>query len=257
MKTLDPLPLQLRPTPIRPAAVIPLHGRSRPARIGDRGSAATARTATVRLLLAQDHALFRSGVHAALESDPAIVVAAETGAAVELVTLARRTHPDVVLLDLEMHGQPTLTYLQRVRAWLPETPVILVADPRRVGDPEELFRHGAAAVILKTVELDELAIAVKAVVGGARREVFGACRPDEAAQRTVLTPREIDTLKAVGSGLTNRAIASELDVTEHTVKFHLTSVYRKLRLRSRAEAAHWAVENGLVSRAFAESERGA
>ena len=205
---------------------------------------------STKLLLAQDFALVRSGVRRALERSPEIRVIAETGAATELVTLTRRTRPDAVLLDLEMQGRPTVTYLQRVRDGVADVPVIVVADPKRIDDSGDLFRQGAASVILTTIELDELGPAIAAVVSGARGQVFGTRPPELVAAGAVLSPREIETLKAVGLGLSNRAIAARLSVTEHTVKFHLTSVYRKLGLQSRTEAAHWAIENGLVARWF-------
>lgn len=206
--------------------------------------------ATLRLLIADPDALFRRGVSCALEEHPELEVAAETGIAIGVSVLARRTRPDVVLLGLDPAGESTLVYLDRLRASLRSVPVLVVVDPCRLFDVGELFDRGAAAVLLKTIAPDELAPAIEAVVAGARRQVFGV-RAVEEPGHGLLTPREVETLKAVGSGLSNRAIARELSVTEHTVKFHLTSVYRKLQLSSRAEAAHWAVENGVVARAFA------
>jgi DNA-binding NarL/FixJ family response regulator len=206
--------------------------------------------ATLRLLLADPDALFRRGVACALEQCPGLEVAAETGIAIGVAVLARRTRPDAVLLGLDPGSEATLVYLDRLRSSLRAVPVLVVVDPGRPVNVAELFDRGAAAVLLKTIAPEELAPAIEAVVGGVRRQVFGV-RALEEPGHGLLTPREVQTLKAVGSGLSNRAIARELSVTEHTVKFHLTSVYRKLQLRSRAEAAHWAVENGVVARAFA------
>lgn len=203
------------------------------------------------LLLAQDCALLRSGIRRTLDVTSGIEIVAETGTASELLTLARRTRPDAVLLGLEMHGEPTTTYLERVVAGVTGVSVIVVAKADRRAEAGDLFRRGAASVILTTIEPYDLAPAIAAVVGGARERVFGERRPSQAVHAGGLTSRELDMLQAVGSGLTNRAIARQLSVTEHTVKFHLTSVYRKLQIQSRTEAAHWAVEHGLITRAFA------
>ncbi|HEY5294076.1 MAG TPA: response regulator transcription factor [Gaiellaceae bacterium] len=203
------------------------------------------------LLLAQDCALLRSGIRSTLDVSSGIEIVAETGAASELLTLTRRTHPDAVLLGLEMQGETTTTYLERVVAGVTGVSVIVVAKADRRAEADDLFCRGAASVILTTIELHELAPAIASVVNGARGLVFGERRASTQAQTDGLTNREVDMLQAVGSGLSNRAIAHQLSVTEHTVKFHLTSVYRKLSIQSRTEAAHWAVEHGLITRAFA------
>lgn len=203
----------------------------------------------VRVLVAQRDGILRSGMRRALTAEAQIEIVGETGAGPEVVILAARTQPDAILLDADLHGDKTLTYLDRVRVRFERVAVIVFADQPTRGDLDVFFDRGAAGIIFSTIEFDAIAPAVRAIAAGARGQVFGRARLAIPRSDRLLTQREIDTLQAASRGLTNRAIARELAVTEHTVKFHLTSIYRKLNLRSRTEATHWAVENGFLQRA--------
>jgi DNA-binding NarL/FixJ family response regulator len=205
--------------------------------------------ASITVLVAHEHALFRSGVREALAPDGSACVVAETGSALEIAPLAHRTRPDLLLLALELRGESVLPYLRRIRVQCGPIPSAILLEPSQLAGVEALLDSGPDAAVLTTIDLDDLAPALRAVAAGVRGQVFGP-EHDELPAGFGLTRRELDTLVAVGNGLSNRAIAENLSVTEHTVKFHLTNVYRKLRLRSRTEATHWAVENGLVARAY-------
>jgi DNA-binding NarL/FixJ family response regulator len=160
----------------------------------------------------------------------------------------RRLSPDVVLLDMRMPQMDGLLCLDAIRKNCPKVKVIVLSV---FSDPEHIqaaFRHGACGYIVKSVNPVDLPSAIRQAVEGT---VFHAIGLPESSEEAVgkangLTERELAILKAVARGLSNSAIGKELWVTEQTVKFHLTNIYRKLDLANRTEAARYAYEHGLV-----------
>jgi DNA-binding NarL/FixJ family response regulator len=214
---------------------------------------------TIRVLLADDQAMIRSGLRLLLEDQPDITVVGEAADGAEAVALARRLRPDVCLVDIRM---PRLDGIEVTRAIAGPG----VADPLRVVivttfDLDEYvygaLRAGAAGFVLKDAGPVLLAEAVRAAVSGdalispaiTRRllQHLAATR-DMAAARPVtpLSDRETEVIRAIARGRTNQEIGAELFISLSTVKSHLTSIQAKLGLRNRVEVAAWAWESRLV-----------
>jgi len=189
----------------------------------------------------------RVGVRRALEGDGFEVVG-EAASCDELLPLIPRKQPDVVLLDLAMPGTPGLACVSQIVAEHPGVRVVALSDS---ADPELIeaaFKHGAWGYVVKSIDNRDLPSAIRQAVDRTAYHAYGlpALSEDSAAKVVGLTEQELTIVKAVARGLTNRAIATELFVTEQTVKFHLTNVYKKLGLANRTEAASWAFRHGLV-----------
>jgi DNA-binding NarL/FixJ family response regulator len=201
----------------------------------------------VKIVLADDHGLMLAGVKHALENDGFEVVG-EARSGSEVLPLVSRRDPDVVLLDLRMPGIDGLGCLERIREQHPKVKVVMCSMS---SDPDQIqgaFRRGACGYILKTINPIDLGSAIRQAVEGTAYHALGlpAMNEETVARGAGLTDRESEILKAVARGLPNQAIATELWITVQTVKFHLTSIYRKLGTKNRTEAANWALSKGLL-----------
>jgi DNA-binding NarL/FixJ family response regulator len=202
----------------------------------------------MKVLIADDHRLMVEGIRRALEPAEDIEIVGEASNGSQVLPLVRRLSPDVVLLDMRMPQMDGLLCLDGIRKNCPKVKVIVLSV---FSDPEHIqaaFRHGACGYIVKSVNPVDLPSAIRQAVDGT---VFHAIGLPELSDEAVgkangLTERELAILKAVARGLSNSAIGKELWVTEQTVKFHLTNIYRKLDLANRTEAARYAYEHGLV-----------
>lgn len=218
----------------------------------------------MRVLLIDDHALFRIGLLELLERRGIEVVDAvgdcEVGA-----QLARDCAPDVVLLDLRMPGTSGIEVLHRLRAEDPGRCVAMLTTSADEGDVIAALQAGANGYLLKDMEPDELVAALSDIVGGRtvvaaeltgilaralRQEPAGATDkgPRREAVFADLTPREMEILRHLAGGQSNKVIGAALGISEGTVKLHVKSILRKLDVRSRVEAAVMAVEQGLGGR---------
>jgi DNA-binding NarL/FixJ family response regulator len=207
---------------------------------------------TLRVIVAEDHPLFRKGVISLLEALPDFEVVGEASGGEEAVELARQMEPDVILLDLEMPGTDGIDALRRLReAGSAARTVIFTAydtDERVLG----ALRAGARGYLLKGASREEIFAAVRtAASGGSPLEPSVTSRLLERANRDSpgpedLTPREREVLKLLAEGLQNREIAARLFVTERTVKFHVSSILHKLGAHNRTEAVSIAARRGLV-----------
>ena len=203
---------------------------------------------SLRVVIADDHALMRKAIRAVLERAEGIEVVGETGSGEQLLPLVRATQPAVVLLDIRMPGMDGLACLRALTRNHADVKVIVltaVADSSAIDDAARL---GASGYILKTVDPSDLPSVIRQICdGNVFRSVAGK-RPEGSAgaAAVALTPKETAVLAALTRGLSNRAIAKDLWLTEQTVKFHLTNIYRKLGVRSRTEAARYAYEHHLV-----------
>lgn len=157
-----------------------------------------------------------------------------------VMTLVEELNPEVVLLDVSVPGGG-LTCLAELRAARPDIQVVMSAATSEREVIEAAFSAGACGYVMERINPADLAAAIRQGVASARaleEAKAGDHGPESVAQ---LTPREADVLRAVANGLTNQAVAEELRVSVQTVKFHLTSIYRKLRVANRTEATRWAV----------------
>jgi DNA-binding NarL/FixJ family response regulator len=201
----------------------------------------------IRVLIADDHRLILEGIRRALSSVEDIEVVGEAQTGSQVLPLVLRTDPDVVLLDLRMPELDGLACLDAIRGRAPKVKVVVLSA---FSDPEHIqsaFSHGATAYIVKSVNPVDLPSALRQAV---EETVYRAAPVLDGStgkrNDAGLTERELAMLKAVARGLSNQAIGKEFWVTEQTVKFHLTNIYRKLGVANRTEATRYAYQHGLV-----------
>jgi DNA-binding NarL/FixJ family response regulator len=201
----------------------------------------------IRVLIADDHRLTMEAVKGYLAREDGIKVVAEARSGRQALALVARANPDVALIDMHMPGaMDGLTCAERTRRNFPETKVVVMSAFADEAAVRVAFRRGAHAFISKAIDPRDLGSALRQTVQGT---VFLAPWVNEAESEEWLeglTKRELSVLKAVAAGLPNREIGQQLWVSEHTVKFHLTNIFRKLEVANRTEAARWAHQRGLV-----------
>lgn len=211
----------------------------------------------IRVVLADDHTMFRQGLKEMLATDEGIEVVGEAENGAEAVKLAREVRPDVVILDVEMPVMGAEEAMDQLLRFSPPPRIVIVTmhdDPRLV---RELFGRGASAYLVKSASLQELIAAVRTaaeapasshdenVVMVVPREAFE--RAERATEEGGLSARELEILLLVARGLSNRQIALSLRVAEATVKRHLANVYPKMGVGSRGEATRKALSEGWIS----------
>jgi DNA-binding NarL/FixJ family response regulator len=201
----------------------------------------------LRLLLADDHPLVFAAIALALqrEDDLEIVACAENGS--QVLPLVQQTKPDLVVLDLRMPGVDGLTCLKLLRERFPDIRIAVLSAMDVDEAVQAALGAGANAFISKTIEPVELPDALRrAATDPAPQAIRAEKRVSSAFEETHLTERELAVLRALAEGQSNKEIARSLWLAEQTVKFHLTNIYRKLEVRSRTEAVHWAYSHGLL-----------
>jgi DNA-binding NarL/FixJ family response regulator len=221
--------------------------------------APTAGTSAVRVLLADDQQLVRTGLRMILSAEPDLEVVGEAATGQEALEQCRRRPPDVVLMDVRMPVMDGVEATRRLQG-LPEPPKVLVLTTFDLDEVVyEALRAGASGFLLKDTPAEDLVAAVRVVAGGdallapsvTRRLITEFAsrpvteRPDAAALGS-LTDRELEVLTLMARGLSNAEIAAELFVGETTVKTHVGRVLMKLALRDRVQAVVLAYETGLV-----------
>jgi DNA-binding NarL/FixJ family response regulator len=211
----------------------------------------------IRLLVADDHPVVRDGLVAMLSTQPDFAVVGEAATGAEAVERAAALAPDVILLDLEMPGMDGVEALRQIRAARPDAPVIVFTafdtDERIVS----AVRAGAQGYLLKGAPRDELFKAIRVVSeGGSLLQPVVASKllqhmSQQATERETsadsLTEREMEVLKLLAQGKTNKEIAAALVISERTVKFHVGSILSKLGAGNRTEAVTIAAQRGLVN----------
>lgn len=200
----------------------------------------------LKIILADDHRLTLDGVRVVLDAEPDIEVVGEAYSGEEVLPLVRATKPDVVLLDLRMPKLDGLACLDILRKNHPSVKVVMFSATTTPEEIASALKRGARAYILKTVNPLDLAAALRQAV---EETVYSAPPQVDVAradERSDLTDRERMILAAVMRGLPNKAISKELWVTEQTVKFHLSNIYRKLGVPNRTAAVRYAQDHGLI-----------
>jgi two-component system nitrate/nitrite response regulator NarL len=215
----------------------------------------------MRVLLIDDHALFRVGLQGLLEQRNIDVVAA-VGEGSEGLRLAKELGPDVILLDMRMPNMDGLEVLSKLRESGLTMPVVMLTTSSDEQDLVESLRTGAQGYLLKDMEPDQLVSALRDIVAGqtvvaqdltgvlARVVQQGDSPPTEelAAPFDELTPREREILCHLSEGRSNKVIARKLGISDGTVKLHVKAILRKLGVHSRVEAAVMAVEQGVCQK---------
>jgi two-component system NarL family response regulator len=211
----------------------------------------------VRVLLVDEHALFREGLGRALTDVDDIDVAGEAVDGDDALERSMRLRPDVVVMDVRMPEGSGAGAIARIRAARPEIAVLVLTGSQDDEDLVESLRSGATGYLLKDASVDEVADAIRSVARGQGvisptmtaklLERFGALLrrvPDDRESR--LTVRELDVLRLVVKGLSNREIARDLFISQNTVKNHVRNILEKLHVRTRTEAATLAMRERLL-----------
>jgi DNA-binding NarL/FixJ family response regulator len=207
--------------------------------------------ATLKVLIADDHPLMLQGIRRALEASEDIDVVGEARSGEEVLALVERRNPDLVLLDLHMPGLHGLETVAELKRRFPDVKTVVISASDDRASIDSALLAGASAFILKSVSPLDIPSVLRQAWAGAVYHVPSVprpCRDDQVAQSGPdLTPRETTILMAVAGGLTTKAISQDLWLSEHTVKFHLTNIYRKLGVSNRSAAVRYAFENDLAS----------
>jgi NarL family two-component system response regulator LiaR len=218
---------------------------------------------SIRVAIADDHAVVRQGLRTFLELQDGMDVVGEAADGAEAVALVERTAPDVVLLDLVMPRVDGLEAIRLIRERAPATRILVLTSFADDHTVLPAVRAGAAGYLLKDVQPAELAGAIRTIHAGeallaptvATMLVEQLAAEDGAGARSAstdthgqLTPRELEVLAELARGRANKAIAFELGVSERTVKTHVSNILGKLGFSDRTQAAVYAVEHGLVGR---------
>jgi len=207
----------------------------------------------IRVLIVDDHRLFREGLRRILASHADIEVVGVAADGQEAVDQARLQRPDVILMDIKMPGMDGVAATRAVREVVPDVRVVMLTISERDEDLFGAIKAGARGYLLKNVHEEELLEAIRQVHRGeavlspslATRLLQEMVRADTAPQEpSALTEREIEVLRLASEGLTNREIAERLHLSVHTVKTHLRHALDKLQARNRAEAATKAWRQG-------------
>lgn len=203
----------------------------------------------LKVLVADDHPLILQGLRRTLEACDDIEVVGEARSGTEVLPLVQRRNPDVVLLDLRMPGLDGVACVKQLKQSAPEVKAVILSGCDDRPSIESAQAAGASAYVIKSVSSVDIPALLRQVADGYTLFQAPNDDPDEAASEAgepALTERELTILASVATGLTTKAISSELWVSEHTVKFHLTNIYRKLGVTNRSGAVRYAYEHGLV-----------
>ena len=212
----------------------------------------------IRVLVADDHALFRQALRGILSTEPDLELIGEAGDGEEAVRMATELVPDVVLMDVRMPKLAGIEAARQISTDLPTTKIVMLTVSDEDSDLFEAIKAGASGYLLKEVDPAEIADAVRQIHSGqsllspavASKLVseFAALskRADEKAMRPSLTGRELEVLTLAADGLTNRQIGRRLEISENTVKNHIRNILEKLHMHSRMEAVLYAVREELI-----------
>jgi len=191
----------------------------------------------IRVLVADDHRLFRTGLARMLALDPRFEVVGEAKDGAEAIDMALERKPDVVLMDLQMPRVTGVEAVKRLKADAPEVRSVVVSAYAEGDMIAEAIANGATGYVSKDVELEEVAAKIM--------EVAAAKRVRSLARHTTLSSRETFVLRQVAVGLSNKQIARRLGISEKTVRNHLSRVFGKLRATNRTEAVMNAIRIGI------------
>ncbi|OZI15931.1 DNA-binding response regulator [Bordetella genomosp. 7] len=216
----------------------------------------------IRILLIDDHSLFRSGVRLLLQRQPDFEVVAEAADGLEGVKRAKEFQPDVILLDLNMPGLSGLETLQLLVQDVPRSNVVILTVSEEADELSQALRDGARGYLVKNIDAEALTTAIRRAASGEpviadnmtaklvdrfREQAAQSNGAAAGGERTRLTAREREIVQCLAHGASNKVIARQLDIAESTVKIHVQNILKKLNLTSRVQVAVYAVEHGLVS----------
>ncbi len=215
---------------------------------------------TIKVLIVDDHKLFRQGLRSLMSTrDDIVEVVGEASTATEAIKLTGQLQPNVVLMDIYMPDVNGLQATREIKKLFPEVAVVILTSSEKDSHLFEAVRAEAAGYLLKNLDADELFNMLEGVAKGeaamtramASRVLKGIARQEfgEQSELDTLTEREITVLHLVAQGESNPQIGEKLSISVNTVKTHLSNILKKLQLDNRAQAAAYAVEHGITSSA--------
>ncbi len=214
-----------------------------------------------RILLADDHGLFREGLAGILSAQPDLQVVGEAGDGLEAIVKARQLKPDLILMDIQMPGCDGLEATRQIKQELPEVVIVMLTVRDEEEKLFEAIKNGAQGYLLKNIRARELLemlrgalrgeAAISPLLAGRMLEEFRrlsrqSLPPAAPEELALLTAREQEVLSLVARGQTDKQIAGQLSISLHTVKSHLRSILAKLQVNTRREAAWLAKNKGLL-----------
>jgi DNA-binding NarL/FixJ family response regulator len=200
-----------------------------------------------RVMLVDDHALMRTGVANIINQEPDLLVVAEASNGLEAIAAYEQHRPDVTLLDLRMPVMEGVEAVRHIRDRDPRARIIVLTTYDTDDEISRALKAGAKAYVLKDISADHLVACIRDVLAGKTYLApSAAAKLAEGVTRVQLTPREMTTLRLLADGKANKEIASDLSISERTVKTHLGHLFEKLGVTSRTEAIKIATKRGLV-----------
>ena len=210
----------------------------------------------INILVVDDHAVVRAGLRAVIQSDPDLNIIAEATGGLEALSLIEKTQPDVIVLDLSMPDMDGIMVTKEVHARYPGIRILILTVHEDEAMLREVMRSGASGYILKHAAEDDLIEAIKLIMQGdiyVDQKMLPSLIGHETGSKTKLdiaaeplSPREVDILKLIVDGYTNRQMGDELGISIRTVEGHRANIYGKLGLHSRVELVRYAKEHGLM-----------
>ncbi|HMR65467.1 MAG TPA: response regulator transcription factor [Anaerolineae bacterium] len=214
--------------------------------------------APLRILLVDDHILFRKGIASLIHGRSDLTVVGEAEDGIQAVRVARETRPDLVLMDINMPNQDGIETVKILKQEMPQVKIVMLTVSEHDEDLFNAIKNGAKGYLLKNLEPQQLFDMLEKVRQG-EAPISGAMaakilhefrgldnQEDQAGESEALTEREIEVLEQVVTGATNKEIATSLYITENTVKIHLRNILEKLQVQNRIQAAVYAVQAGIV-----------
>ena len=228
--------------------------------MGEPETAVGASADPIRVLVVDDHALFRRGLQMVLGAESDVEVVGEASDGAEALKVASETTPDIVLMDVRMPKRGGIDATTAIKDAVPSAKIIMLTISDEEADLYDAIKAGAMGYLLKEISIEEVASAVRAVYNGQSlispsmaskllTEFATMVRKDDERQQVPtprLTDREMEVLKLVAKGMNNRDIAKRLFISENTVKNHIRNILEKLQLHSRMEAVVYAVREKLL-----------
>ena len=202
----------------------------------------------IRILIADDHPVVRAGLTSMLGTQTELEVVGTAASGEEALIKLEQTRPDVLLLDLRMHGMSGVETLHAMKRARSHTRAMILTSFETDEDIYRAVQAGAYGYLLKDTSLREMITAIRTVHGGKKyipQEI--AARLADRMMRTDLTPREVEILQALAKGHTNKQIGKALGISENTVKNHVNSIIEKLEVSDRTQAATTAIQRGLIT----------
>lgn len=204
-------------------------------------------TSVIKVMVVDDHPLVRVGIATVVNQQPDMTIAAEAESGPRALELFRQHRPDVVLMDLRLHGDSGIRITKTIRAEFPDARILVISNYDGDEDIHQALAAGAMGYLFKSVVEDELVDAIRETNAGRSYLPQGvAARLSENRSDAQLTRREDEILDLLGKGLGNRELGQVLGVSEDTIKTHLKSLFRKLEVSDRAEAVREGLRRGFI-----------